>query len=54
MGINHQNQDRINETEKMKTIQELMKQKAGSFENINKTDKFLAKLIKKKKTAKPN
>ena len=44
----------INEKEMKKTIAKINKTKSWFFEKINKTDKPLARLIKKKKVEKSN
>ena len=46
---NHKDQSRKNETEIKKTIANISKTKSWFFEIINKTDKPLARIIKKKK-----
>ena len=45
---NHKNQRRKIEKEKRNTIAKINKSKSWFFENINKIDKPLARLIKKK------
>ena len=46
---NHKDQSRINEIETKKTIAKINKTKSWFFEKINKTEKPLARLIKKKR-----
>ena len=46
---NHKDQSRKNETEIKKTIANISKTKSWFFEIINKTDKPLARIIKKKR-----
>ena len=50
---NNQDQSRIKYTEAKKTIQRINKSRSWFFENINKIDKPLSRLIKKKRERGP-